>query len=116
MNMVEEIERRALEELGKRQFKMYLPDELEDQIALAAERYGRRSSQVVIEEVLTIYLPAWSAMQTAMRRATDYHLQNFGQTEILSAGGKKVILLENAGEVVDGVGAIEKKTRRRKAG
>jgi hypothetical protein len=100
MNMVEEIERRALEELGKRQFKMYLPDELDDQLAMAADKHGRGSSQQVVEEVLTIFLPAWSAMQAAMRRAVDYQLQHLSGPEILAASGK-VVLLESKGQVVD---------------
>lgn len=68
----------------KPQFKMYLDQDLIDKLDALAARTGRRSGQAVAEEVIDIYLPAWTATVDAMRRAVTY--QTTVQSEIADLG------------------------------
>jgi hypothetical protein len=59
----------------KRQFKMYLDDELRQRVKEAATRFNRSSGQEVVEEILSTYLPTWVAVNAAMNRAIDVQAQ-----------------------------------------
>jgi hypothetical protein len=63
----------------KRQFKMYLDDDLVERLRRAAEKIGKDSGQEVAEEVLAIYLPVWASVNDATRRAIDYQTKIIGE-------------------------------------
>ena len=55
----------------KKQFKMYLTDDLVERLAEATIRTGASSSQEVVEEVLYYYLDVWVSVQEQTRQAVD---------------------------------------------
>lgn len=74
--------------MSTKQFKMYLDEDLISRLDKFAEKNGRRSAQQVAEEILTIYLPVWIAVNDAMSRATNY--QEF-KTDWQNAVGDKPV-------------------------
>jgi hypothetical protein len=56
----------------KKQFKMYLDDELVERLRQVAERLGKGSGQEVAEEVISTYLQLWIAVTESTRRAIDF--------------------------------------------
>ena len=64
----------------KPQFKMYLDEELVEKLRQAATRFSRGSGQEIAEEILTIYLPVWVAVNDSMRRAVEYQIAKGEQT------------------------------------
>lgn len=57
--------------VSTKQFKMYLDDDLVERIKKSAEKSGRASAQQLAEEILSIYLPVWNAVNDATRRAVE---------------------------------------------
>lgn len=68
----------------KKQFKMYLSDDLLERLEKAAEKIGKRSGQEVVEEILTIYLPVWTNVNDSMNRAVKYQINKVSE-EIVSS-------------------------------
>lgn len=62
--------------VGTKQFKMILDEEFVDRLKTLANRMGRDSAQHLAEEVLTIYLPVWTAVADATNRAIAYQSSN----------------------------------------
>lgn len=67
----------------KRQFKMYLDEDLVERLKQAATRFSRDSGQDIVEEIVSIYLPTWIAVNDSMRRAVEY------QTKLISPKGER---------------------------
>jgi hypothetical protein len=59
----------------KGQFKMYLEPEMIERLNEVALRFNRDSKQSVVEEIVTIYLPTWIAVNTSMARAVEFQVQ-----------------------------------------
>lgn len=59
----------------KRQFKMYLDEDVFERLRAAAEKYDRDSGQTVVAELIAVYLPTWTAVNESMRRAVDFQLK-----------------------------------------
>lgn len=62
--------------VGTKQFKMILDEDFVDRLKTLANRMGRDSAQHLAEEVLTIYLPVWTAVADATNRAIAYQSSN----------------------------------------
>ena len=77
----------------KDQFKMYLSSDLKDRLQELADRYGRYSKQSLVEEVVTIYLPLWKAVQEANERSVRYQTERYTtQNEaVIRSGSDKVV-------------------------
>lgn len=56
----------------KRQFKMYLDDELVERLKSLANKLGKGSGQEIAEEIIAVYLPVWASVSDSMRRALDF--------------------------------------------
>jgi len=56
----------------KGQFKMYLDEDMIERLKQAATRFSRDSGQDVVEEIISIYLPTWVAVNESMRRAIEF--------------------------------------------
>lgn len=61
----------------KKQFKMTLNEDIVDRLTTASEKFSRGSPQLVVEELIEIFLPTWVEMNAAMIRATRYQSQTF---------------------------------------
>ncbi len=59
--------------------KLTVTPDLVERLDLLAEKFGKRSAQQIIEEVLEFYLPVWSEVERSVRRAIDL------QTKALTA-------------------------------
>ena len=69
--------------VGTKQFKMLLEEEFVERLKSLAQKTGRDSAQHLAEEILTIYLPVYVAVNEATRRAIDV------QTTVIATGGKR---------------------------
>lgn len=56
----------------KKQFKLYLEEEIVDRLETVASRSGKRSGQEVVEELIDVYLPVWVSINDSMQRAINY--------------------------------------------
>ncbi len=59
----------------KGQFKMYLEPEMIERLNDAALRFNRGSKQLVVAEIVSLYLPTWVAINTSMTRAIELQVQ-----------------------------------------
>lgn len=87
----------------KRQFKMYLSDDLLERLENAAEKIGKRSGQEVAEEILTIYLPVWTNVNDSMNRAVTYQINKVSEEIITSkklteSESSKAVAKKSSGE------------------
>lgn len=60
----------------KEQFKMYLPQDVIDDLDRVALSHGKRSSQEVVMELITFYLPVWKAVHKHTNQAVQSHTQH----------------------------------------
>jgi hypothetical protein len=67
------------------QFKLRLDPDTIERLNVAAHKFGRDSAQQVVEELIVFYLPTWSAVNDAMRRAVDYQTKRLTASS-LAAG------------------------------
>jgi len=58
--------------VSTKQFKMILETEFVERLKAVAKRAGRDSAQHLAEEVLTVYLPVYTAVMDATNRAIAY--------------------------------------------
>ena len=58
--------------VGTKQFKMVIDESLIDRLRHTAQRTGRDSAQHVAEEIIEFYLPIYTAVFDATRRAIAY--------------------------------------------
>lgn len=73
--------------MGTKQFKMILDEELVERLRNAADSTGRDSAQHLAEEILTIYLPVYTAVSTATRRAIEYQTKGLATKREQNANG-----------------------------
>lgn len=86
---------------AKAQFKMYIETDLRERLNDAADRFHRGSAQDLVEEIVSIYLPTWIAVNTSMNRAIDVQAQK----RLEDADRSNVSRIERGEEV-----ALAKKT------
>jgi hypothetical protein len=55
----------------KKQFKLWLEEDSLDRLTDIAHRFGRGSAQQVVEELIALYLPVWTSVNTALDRAVQ---------------------------------------------
>ena len=66
----------------KGQFKMYLEPEMIDRLNELALRFSRGSKQSIVEEIVSVFLPTWIAVNTSIVRAIEVQVQNqVGESE-----------------------------------
>ena len=70
---------------GKEQVKMYLPSDLVADLERLAESHGRRSKQVIIEELIQFYLPVWKNVDANLKQAVARQLDQTGLNVTLAA-------------------------------
>lgn len=56
------------------QHKITMPKELDERLKVLASRYGKKSGQAVVMELIDIYLPVWIGINDSMNRATQHQL------------------------------------------
>jgi hypothetical protein len=71
----------------KPQFKMYLEPEMIDRLNELALRFNRGSKQIVVAEIVSLYLPTWVAVNTSMARAVELQVQNMLEESARSVNG-----------------------------
>lgn len=57
---------------SKKQFKLWLDPDIIDRLSSAGKKFGRSSPQEVVEELIGVYLPLWTTVNTATLRALDH--------------------------------------------
>jgi hypothetical protein len=67
----------------KKQFKMYLEEDLFERLKQAAEKIGKSSGQEVAEEIICTYFPVWLNVNDSMNRAVQYQINKVSE-EIVS--------------------------------
>ena len=70
-------------------FRLRAPAALLDRIADLATRYGRRSSNTVIIEILENYAELWEAAEVAKREIVERQKARVLEQQSLSAAGRK---------------------------
>lgn len=63
------------ESVAKKQFKLYLEEAVIERLTDAGLKYGRGTPQQVIEEMIDLYFPLWSAVNVSTLRAMDQQTQ-----------------------------------------
>lgn len=96
----------------KKQFKMYLEEDLFDRLKGAADKLGKSSGQEVAEEILSIYFPVWLNINDSMNRAVQYQT-NVVAEELTSRNKKQnksdFIYVEDKGPLDDEMNPKKKK-------
>lgn len=82
----------------KSQFKFQIEDDLRERLNTAAKRFGRDTAQEVVEEILIVYFPVWSALNESARRVVEYQAR---------------ILADNSERLIDAVRTSEERRRAR---
>ncbi len=57
------------------QFKMYLPKELDERLKTLAKKFGKKSGQDVVLELINVYLPVWVSVNDSTDRAISRQLK-----------------------------------------
>jgi hypothetical protein len=65
---------------GKTQVKMYLPTDQVEDLERLAETHGRRSKQIIIEELIRFYLPVWKNVDSNLKQAVGRQMEEFANT------------------------------------
>ena len=73
----------------KEQFKLWLEDGVRERLEDAADRFGRGTPQRVVEELITLYLPLWMTVNTAVGRAIQQQAQQIVVEHDEITGGEK---------------------------
>src|SRR5690348_4862483 len=71
---------------GKEQVKMYLPSDLVADLERLADSHGRRSKQVIIEELIQFYLPVWKNVDANLKQAIARQLEHSAVDEVDDLG------------------------------
>lgn len=81
---------------------MYLEPELIERLNEVALRFNRGSKQLVVAEIVSLYLPTWVAVNTSMTRAVELQVQNLINESARSVNGRtKLVRVRHEGELTD---------------